>query len=133
MGTSTGGRPGLNGRSALIVEDELLVAMELEALLTRSGWTVIGIATSLDQALEFLERGEAPDAALLDVNLKGRRVTPVAAQLKAQGVPFVLITGYSRSQLAEPDLQDAPCVQKPVNHQELLRVAAAAVQPCACD
>lgn len=116
----------LSDHRVLIVEDELLVAMELQALLDRSGWEVVGLAPSLDRALGLLGR-EDPDVALLDVNLKGERVTPVVRQLKKRGIPFILITGYSRHQLSEPDLSDAPCVQKPVNHRELLRVMEAAV------
>ena len=70
--------------------------MELEALLERRGCTVLGPVPTVGQALALLD-GEPPDVALLDVNLKGERATPVAAALIDRGVPFVLITGYSAS------------------------------------
>jgi CheY-like chemotaxis protein len=95
------------GLRILIVEDEFLLAMELEMLLQQGGCVVLGPVSSVGQALAMLD-GEPPDVALLDVNLKGERATPIAAALQARGVPFVLITGYSRPQLSEPDLREAP-------------------------
>jgi two-component SAPR family response regulator len=108
----------LNGRSVLVVEDEFLLAMELESLLSQRGCTVLGPVPTIDQALTMLDR-ETPELAVLDVNLKGERATPVAAALQDRGVPFVLITGYSRIQLSEPELRDAPRLDKPVNGRDL--------------
>ena len=67
--------------------------------------------------------------ALLDVNLQGERATPVAAALMARGVPFVLITGYSGPQLSEPELRDAPRIDKPVSCRALCRAMAEAMEP----
>ena len=108
----------LAGRRVLIVEDEFLLAMELEALLEQRGGTVLGCVSSVGQALAVLDR-EQPEIALLDVNLKGERATPVAAALRARGVRFVLISGYSGRQLSEPVLRDAPRVDKPVSCRAL--------------
>ncbi len=108
----------LRGRRIMIVEDEMLVAMELEALLAEQGCAVIGPAPTADRALALLAEG-LPDAAILDVNLNGQTATPVAAALRAQNVPFLLATGYSQSLQAE--LKDTPRVDKPVNHERLVQ------------
>jgi DNA-binding NarL/FixJ family response regulator len=112
----------LRGRRIMIVEDEMLVAMELEALLVEQGCTVVGPAPTIARALALLDE-ELPDAAILDVNLDGQTAAPVAAALSARGVPFVLSTGYS--QTLQPEMQDAPRLDKPVNHDKLVRVLAA--------
>ena len=116
----------LAGLRILIVEDEFLLAMELEALLEQRGCMVLGPVSSVRHALAMLD-GERPELALLDVNLKGERATPVAAALQARGVPFVLITGYSGPQLSEPELRDAPRIDKPVNCRALKRAVATAL------
>lgn len=123
---SSDGQPAggaLQGRRVLIVEDEMLVAMELESLLAQEGYAVLGPAPSIARALAVLDQAR-PDAALLDINLNGEPATAVAARLSEEGVPFVLITGYAEAQSREPELQNAPRVDKPVNQQELLRVLA---------
>jgi CheY-like chemotaxis protein len=116
-------RDVLRGRRVLIVEDEMLVAMELETLIADEGCTVIGPAPTVDRALALLEH-ERPDAAVLDVNLNGTTAAPVAAALTAQGVPFVLATGYGGAQGLQPELTGAPRVDKPVNHEQLVRALA---------
>jgi FixJ family two-component response regulator len=65
---------------------------------------------------------------VLDVNLRGKRATPVAAALQDHGVPFVLVTGYSDGQLNEPELKGRPRLEKPLNRQQLLRTLERAVQ-----
>ena len=117
----------LRGRRVLIVEDELLLAMELEALLAQHGCEVLGPASTVEWALALIY-AEEPALALLDVNLRGLRATPVAAALRDRGVPFVLITGYSREQLSEPELQTAPRIDKPVSCRELRRAVTRALE-----
>ncbi len=73
--------PNSGAVTALIVEDEFLIAMETEALLTENGYIVIGTAASIEKAMEFLE-GSTPDIAILDMNLRGKSVLPVAVLLK---------------------------------------------------
>jgi DNA-binding response OmpR family regulator len=93
--------------------------MELETGLRNAGFKVLGPAPSVSTALELL-RAERPDAAVLDVNLAGERVTPVAEVLRAMCVPFVLASGYNRADLHEdPVLRDAVNVGKP-SRSELL-------------
>jgi CheY-like chemotaxis protein len=108
----------LRGRRVMIVEDQMLLAMELESLLVELGCTVLGPVPSVARALALLEQ-QRPDAAILDVNLNGQTALPVAEALTAQGVPFVLATGYTDA--LQPELQGAPRLSKPVNHNELVR------------
>jgi CheY-like chemotaxis protein len=113
----------LRGRRVLVVEDEMLVAMEFENLLQRQGCAVLGPAPTVDRALGLLEHDQ-PDAALLELKLHGQPATAVAVALKTRGVPFVLVTGYGEAQSSEPELQGAPRVDKPVNHHALVRALA---------
>lgn len=108
----------LDGLRVLIVEDELLIAMELEDLLGRLGCRVVEAAPTIGRALRAVER-QQPDVAVLDVNLHGEQVTPVAAALREQGVPFVLVTGYGRERLPPGALQEVPCLRKPVDCRQI--------------
>lgn len=81
----------------LVVEDEALVGMLIEDELLEAGATVLGPAASLAEALALLERAtpaESCDAAVLDVNLRGQSVLPLADALAQRGVPFLFVTGY---------------------------------------
>ncbi len=82
------------GRTVLVVEDELLVAQDIESTLVAAGLRVMGPAASVQTALQFL-KGGTPDAAILDLNLRGELVTPVAQELRKLGVPFLLSTAYN--------------------------------------
>lgn len=102
----------LAGRRILVVEDESLVAMLLETILEDMACEPVGPMSSVDEALGFLSDNPALDGALLDVNLSGRQVFPVAEALEALGVPFVFSTGYGEGGL--PDRwRDRPTIQKP--------------------
>lgn len=103
---------GLTDSRILIVEDESLVAMLLETILEDMGCQPLGPVATVDEALAFLESGAALDAALLDVNVAGREVFPVAAMLEARGVPFVFSTGYGEGGLPEA-WRGRPTIQKP--------------------
>jgi len=84
----------LNGRRVLVVEDEALVAMMIEDMLTDLGCVVVDVASSLAKALALAEDPAlALDGALLDLNLSGEKVYPVAERLAARGVPFIFSTG----------------------------------------
>ena len=120
-------QPRPDGRLVLVVEDEFLIAMHLELLLQEHGWRVLGPAATVAQALRLLE-GKTPDVALLDVNLKGEMVTPVAEALRARGVPFVLASAYGSAQLLSAAvLAAAPKVSKPTSERRLLAALAEAV------
>ena len=100
------------GRRVLIVEDESLVAMLLETILEDMGCTPIGPAATVDEGLKMAADGEPVDAALLDVNVAGKQVFPVAQALKDRGVPFVFSTGYGESGLPD-EWRGQPTLQKP--------------------
>ena len=118
-----------SGRVVLVVEDEILIAMDLEHLLQRHGWHVLGPAATVAEALRLLA-GEQPDVALLDVNLRGEQVTPVAEELRARGVPFVLTSAYdSRWLRTVTALAEAPHLGKPTDARRLLAALAQAVAP----
>jgi DNA-binding response OmpR family regulator len=105
----------------LLVEDEFLLAMELEDMLRQAGYDVIGPARDVSAALRLL-RAERPDGAILDVNLAGEWVTPVAEVLRAMLVPFILASGYGAEDLdSEPVLREAINVGKPSRPELLLK------------
>lgn len=106
----------------LIVEDEFFVAMDLAEILEDAGFAVLGPVASVAQALELL-RHEKPDAAILDVVLRGgERVTPVARVLAAMHVPFVLASAQDREHLAQEEvLTEAVNLGKPITPEALTR------------
>jgi DNA-binding response OmpR family regulator len=95
----------------LVVEDEMLVAMALEDQLGDAGCKVVGPAFSLDDAMR-LAASEPLDGAVLDINLAGEKVYPVADLLAARNVPFVYVTGFGQAGMREAD-QGRPMLQKP--------------------
>ena len=82
----------LAGRRILVVEDDILIAVLIEEALQELGCTVVGPTGKLDEALRLA--GGALDAAILDVNIRGGHVYPVAELLRTHGVPFALASGY---------------------------------------
>jgi PAS domain S-box-containing protein len=112
----------LSGARVLIVEDAVLLALELETGLSEAGAEVIGPAYELEEAMALLDR--PIDAAVLDANLNGRSVTPVAEALLRREVPFVFATGYGEAGGA-PGGFDAPVIRKPY---DVTQVAAAVAE-----
>ena len=111
----------LSGRRLLVVEDEYLVATALADDLSDAGAEVLGPAPSVAQALELIDGPAALDIGVLDINLAGEPVYPVADALAARGIPFVLVTGYDGH--AIPDrYRDAPRLEKPVEARAVLAV-----------
>lgn len=102
----------LSGRNVLIVEDESLVAMLLETILEDMGCTTVGPASSVEEGLALIEGGTALDAALLDVNVAGVKIFPIAEALAARDVPFVFSTGYGEGGLPD-EWKGRPTLQKP--------------------
>ncbi|MDQ0466582.1 PAS domain S-box-containing protein [Caulobacter ginsengisoli] len=103
--------PAQNGR-VLVVEDDALVAMDLCEQLAALGWEIIGPATTLEEAAQLLAASPTPDIAVLDVNLRGRLVYPLADQLRSRGVPLIFCTGYEQ---IDARYGDCPVVRKPVS------------------
>ena len=98
-------------RSILIVEDEPLIAMMLEDFLDSLGHKICGSCDSVQSALAAVDQGGF-DIAILDVNLKGESVWPVAARLRAMKVPFVIATG-GHVDPPPPEFDSAPVIEKP--------------------
>ncbi|AAK25522.1 HWE histidine kinase domain-containing protein [Caulobacter vibrioides] len=114
-------RPGaIAGLKVLIVEDSLLLALELEAGLEDAGVEVVGCAAELGEALSMVELDF--DVAVLDADLNGQSVAPVAEILRSIGRPFVFATGYADK--AAPMGFDAPIVRKPYNVHQIARAVA---------
>jgi PAS domain S-box-containing protein len=107
------GQPaGLSG-AVLMVEDSALVAAEIARLIEDLGCRVVGPAASLDEAERFMAEHQL-DAAVLDINLNGVKVYPLADQLRARRVPFIFITGYEPAYAQHERFGDVPCLAKPV-------------------
>ena len=97
MGSSLDRAATLTGRRVLVVEDEALVSMLVEDELRDAGATVLGPAACVDDAMRLVEAAAADggiSVAVLDINLNGMKVAPVADKLAALGVPFLFATGY---------------------------------------
>ncbi|WEA26318.1 response regulator [Rhizobium binxianense] len=101
----------------LVVEDELLIAIELEDVLRALGCTVIGPVAKLVDAIE-LASTESLDAAILDVTIRGGQVFPVAEILLERDIPFVFASGYGDWALPE-NMRDRPRLTKPFTTAEL--------------
>jgi DNA-binding NtrC family response regulator len=108
----------LADRQILIVEDELIIAWELQAIVEALGASVLGPAASVSKALALLSQ-QSSDAAILDINLQGQIITPVAKECERRNVPFAVVTGYGRLHLDEPLLEVAPRVRKPFNRGDI--------------
>ena len=85
----------LQGRRILVVEDDYLIAHELASLLEEAGATILGPVPSVEDALALLDRENDVDGAVLDMNLAGTDVLPVADALSGRQVPFMFTTGYN--------------------------------------
>jgi PAS domain S-box-containing protein len=116
------GPTSLKGARVLIVEDAVLLALELETGLSEAGAAVVGPAYELEEAMALLS--QPIDAAVLDANLNGRSVTPVAEVLHQRQIPFVFATGYGETGGA-PGGFDAPVIRKPY---DVTQVAAAVAE-----
>jgi DNA-binding response OmpR family regulator len=115
--------PSLPGRRILVVEDEMLVAMTLEAMLDEAGCRIVGPFGRLGAALKSAHADEI-DAALLDVNLHGEMVFPVADALERRNIPFIFVTGYGAVGMP-PRFKDRPVLTKPYKTPTLLALLVA--------
>ena len=118
----------LQGVRVLLVEDETLVAMLLEDMISDLGGTVVGSASRVSRALEMVQDpGCGIDLAVLDVNLGGEEVFPVASALAERSVPFAFSTGYGNAGL--PDAwRSRPTLQKPFTQEQVTTVLGRALR-----
>jgi CheY-like chemotaxis protein len=114
------GSPAGAKRRVLVVEDEMLIGMLLEDMLTDMGHEVAAVVPRLKDALTAVER-ESFDLAVLDVHLHGESAFPVADALIAKGVPFIFATGYGERGLPD-SYRGRPVVQKPFARDDLDRL-----------
>ena len=114
-------RSALSGYRFLVVEDEYLIAVEVCEVLRDHGADVVGPVPTTRQGLAELVR-DGIQAAVLDVNLRGETVFPLADALAAEGVPILYVTGYDARALP-PDRRDAVILGKPVDRDRLIRAA----------
>lgn len=115
--------PPLAGARVLLVEDEVLVALEAARTLEAAGCSVAGPAYSVEEGLA-LARSERVDAAVLDLNLRGRPSAPILEELRARGVPCLIASGYGE---APEGHGDVPVLEKPVPAATLLAALAGAL------
>jgi len=108
----------------LIVEDEMLVAMNIEDMLADIGCEVAGLACRLDTGLA-LARDGAFDIAMLDVNLAGDLSFPIADILEERGIPYLFASGYGRKGVRD-EYGTAPVLQKPFRARDLEQAIMAA-------
>jgi CheY-like chemotaxis protein len=114
----------LNGLRVLVVEDEAAISLLLEDMLLDFGCEVIGPAARLTAALDAVAH-EAIDLAILDVNVAGEPIYPVADALAERAVPFVFSTGYGSAGIKDA-YRDRPVLQKPFAQHDLKQKLLAA-------
>jgi CheY-like chemotaxis protein len=114
----------LTGQRVLIVEDEGIVAMVVEDYLEALGCTVVAVAARLEDGVKAA-RDQAIDVAILDVNLAGKVSYPIAAILRARGIPFLFATGYGTTGLPA-ELSGVPVLAKPFLKNDLASALLAA-------
>lgn len=102
----------------LIIEDEPMIALDLQNLLVDAGFEIAGVAGKLDKALALIASAIF-DAAIVDANLAGVSASPAAAALVARGVPFVVLSGYSLTQ-QKAEFHGGTFIQKPARPAQLI-------------
>ena len=112
--------PKLKGLRVLVVEDEMMVSMLIEDMLDELGCAIVGPASRIDEATTLAREADM-DCAVLDVNLGGQPIFPLADMLRERGVPFAFATGYGDAGLRDVD-RGAPVLQKPFREGDLARV-----------
>jgi DNA-binding response OmpR family regulator len=120
----------LRGKRVLLIEDEYLIADDLNRALSHSGVVVIGPIGTLEAGLRAAS-SELIDIAILDINLRGEWSYPIVDELLARNIPVVLATGYDE-EAVQPGFSQLPRVQKPYKPNEVLALLhrlSAASQP----
>src|SRR5207245_10353448 len=107
------------GGSVFLVEDEVMIRMMVADMLEELGYSVAAEAGEISEAIRLAQSAQF-DLAILDVNVNGKVISPVAELIDARNIPFVFATGYGSSGLPE-DYRDRPALQKPFQVQTLRR------------
>jgi CheY-like chemotaxis protein len=112
----------------LIAEDEYVFAAEMAAWIEDYCLNPLGPVSSVQAAKDLLDTVDRPDAAILDIQLRGENVYPIARILRTREIPFVFVTGYDRCVLP-PEFRDIPLVSKPTTERQLLPVLQQMMSP----
>lgn len=106
--------------SVFLVEDEVMIRMMVADMLEELGFSVAAEAGEINEAMRLAQSTDF-DLAILDVNVNGKVITPVAELIKAKGRPFIFATGYGSSGLPE-EYRDRPALQKPFQLETLAQL-----------
>lgn len=117
----------LSGLKILVLEDNLVIAMDVELLLQDCGADTVETVSTANAALTKLAHF-SPDVAVLDVNLDSGTSLPVAEALLARGIPFIFATGYSDPSMLPEAFAHIDILPKPFEASALERALAGAVQ-----
>lgn len=112
--------------SVLIIEDDIVIACDVQAILEEHGHDVIGLATRVEKALSLLENMR-PDVVVLDLNLNSQPSTLVAKRLKDLNIPFVISSGDASVVGGDPVFAGAAGIPKPIRESDLLIAIARSV------
>lgn len=123
----TGKRASLAGLRVLLVEDQVLIALDAESCLKELGAAQVLIAPTSQQAMRHISQAR-PDLAVLDINLGDHTSAPVAEVLRSLGVPFVFATGYGDTVMAPESMRSVPIVRKPYADATLAEALAVLLQ-----
>jgi CheY-like chemotaxis protein len=113
----------LEGRTVFVLEDEYLLADDLQRWLEAEGATILGPTATLAEGLRLLRDGAAPDLAILDIGVRGESVFPVADLLAGRGIPFVFATAYDEARLPQR-YRGRRSVTKPYDRERLIAALA---------
>ncbi|KAA2237875.1 response regulator [Salinarimonas soli] len=116
----------MNKPVVLVVEDQALIGLSIEAFLAEAGYTVAGPFASNKEALGWLDHGK-PAAAVLDLGLKDGLSTRLGEELRRRGVGFLVYSGHAQRPDLAPELHDVPWLRKPVPREDLLRAVNALI------
>lgn len=108
-------------RRVLLVEDELMIALELQSIIEHEGYEVVGPIRNVSRALAEI-KNNPPSMALLDANLEGVSSSPIAEELTRRAIPFGVVTGYPYLREEHDALRQAPHLQKPYTSEEIVQL-----------
>ena len=114
------------GGSVFLVEDEVMIRMMVADMLEELGYSVAAEAGEINEAIRLAETTEF-DIAILDVNVNGKVISPVADVIQARNRPFVFATGYGAQGLPE-EFRNRPTLQKPFQMETLAQMITTALK-----
>jgi DNA-binding NtrC family response regulator len=125
---SSAGVPALRGARVLVVEDDALLLMELEAILLDAGAQVVSVCRTVEDGLAAAQQ-DGITAAVLDVRIGRDTIAPVARQLASRGTPFVFYTGQVGNDPAIAEWRDHAIVEKPAQAKVIISAVAGLLRP----